>query len=101
MGKVEYSGKLVAYVPANFPRLPNEGRQAVFEAIEKLTKERVLIISPNIRTLCGLGKTATQRHLNKLCKEGYVKCQYAKVQLERNTVVTGVYSLTKKKLGHD
>ncbi len=98
MGKIEYSGKLVEYVPDNFPRLPNEGRQAVFDAIEKLTKEKALIIAPNIRTITGLGKTATQRHLNKLVTEGYVGLRYAKVQLEHNTVVTGVYKLTKKKL---
>jgi len=98
MGKIEYSGKLISYLPPNFPRLPNEGRMAVYEAVLKLNKDKELSIPINIRKLTGLGKTATQVHLNKLVKSGHVDAKYAKVQLEHNTVVCAIYSPTKKKI---
>jgi len=98
MGKVEYSGKIVEYLPENFPRLPDQGKTAVYNACVQLTKDKAPVIPPNVRKITGLGRTSSLSHLTKLVKEKYLTLTYAKVRFENNTVICGVYKLTKKTL---
>ena len=88
-------GRVIKYLPDDFPFRMGQGIEAVYKAVVQLEKSKELAVPSNIRGVTQLGRTAVQGHLKELLGQGRLYVRYAKVAIGESTSIAGVYS-TKK-----
>ncbi len=76
---------------------PNHGyKQQILEAVCQLSKKtKGPVTAAMLREHTGIGKTAIQKHLHSLVKEGLLSQRYGKFKFEETTTICGCYEPTR------